>query len=473
MTLRESTRQHRAHQAGHSTTDRLRGLAGPPAYRASRTGPASLGVPRGSRRRRALCRLALLLSITLAPTVHAQDVVLDRIVAVVNEAVVLSSDIDSEMSFLRSQARANQQQLPSDQVLRERVVERLIDLEIQRQRAGELGVSVDASTVNRAIDQIAGNNNMDLPQFRETLRAQGFDFDQFRDNIEQSLITQQLIQRDVESRIRVSQQEIDDYIAALASDAREQQRYRVSHILIAVPPSAPKAQAEAARDKADSILQRLEAGEDFAALAAAESDGSQALEGGDLGYRNLQEVPGFLADALRTMQAGDIDGPLTSPNGLHVIRLEDIEAADASTRDQTLVRHIFLTGESPNRGTALARIRQRLQDGEEFAALAAEFSEDPNSADRGGELPWFTDGEMPQGLEEVARQTTIGELSEPFRTQFGWHLLEVLDRRTSEVDGPAQREQARAALQQRKIEQESERWIRQLRDETYIDMKPS
>lgn len=414
--------------------------------------------------------LAPLLS---APASHAQDVVLDRIVAVVNEKVVLTSDIDNEIGFLRAQARANQQQLPGDEVLRKRVVERLIDIEIQRQRARELGVSVDAQTINRTIDQIAGNNNMDLPQFRDTLRAQGFDFDQFRDSIQQTLLTQRLVQRDVASRIRVSQQEIDDYLAALASDAREQQRYRISHILIAVSPSAPAARMNAARAQATSILERLQAGEDFAAIAAAESDGAQALEGGDLGYRNLQEVPDFLASALRDLQPGDLSGVLESPNGLHIIRLEDIEAADLEEQRQTLVRHIFLAGDSPARGQELARIRQRLLNGESFADLAAEFSEDPNSASEGGELPWFTDGEMPQGLEEVARRLSRGEVSEPFRTQFGWHLLEVLDRRTSEISKQAQREQARTALEQRKIEQESQRWMRQLRDETYIDMKPS
>ena len=427
-----------------------------------------------TRVRRTSTLLCLLLCCALvAPAARAQDVVLDRIVAVVNEAVVLTSDVDAEIGFLRTQAESNQQRLPDDSVLRERVVERLIDVEIQRQRARQLGVSVDATAVNRAIEQVAGSNNMDLAQFRATLRSQGFDYDQFRDSIRQTLLTQRLIQRDVERRVRVSQQEIDDFLAASDSDAREQRRFRISHILVAVEPSAPSAERAEARSRVDRILQQLDDGDDFATVAAASSDGARALEGGDLGWRTLQEVPGFLADAVRNLEAGEISAPLNSPNGLHVIKLEAVEESDQSEQEETLVRHIFLSGDASERSRQLTDVRRRLRQGESFASLAAEFSEDPNSADEGGELPWFTDGEMPQGLEQVAKQLPIGQISEPFRTQFGWHILEVLERRTSEVSEAKRRERARTALEQRKIEQESERWIRQLRDETYIEMRPT
>jgi len=406
--------------------------------------------------------LGLLLAVSAA--VNAEDVVLDQIVAVVNEGVVLSSDVRAEVDFLKQQAQANRQALPDDNV-----VERLIDIEIRRQHARELGVSVDAGSVNRAIEEIARNNNMDGLQFRDTLQGQGFNYDHFRANIEQELLLQRLIQRDVESRIRVSSQEIDDFVDAMQNDVAEQQRYRILHILIAVPPSAPQSETEAAQARAESVLEQLRAGEDFSQLAAAQSDGARALDGGDLGWRTLQEVPSFLANALRDMSAGDLSEPLRSPNGLHIVKLEDKRAGDQSVQAETLARHIFIAGDDLDTPTQLADLRQRLVNGEAFDALAAQYSEDPNSAPSGGELPWFVPGQMPAELEQVADSLQPGQISEPFRTQFGWHLLEVTDRRTREMTDDALKQRAELALRQRKIEQETERWIRQLRDESFIE----
>jgi peptidyl-prolyl cis-trans isomerase SurA len=398
-----------------------------------------------------------------------QDIVLDEIIAVVNNGVVLASDVRAEVSFLKEQASANRQALPADDLLQERVVERLIDIEIQRQHARDLGVSIDAASVNRAIDEIARNNNMDSLQFRKTLQHQGFDYDHFRDNIEQELLTQQLIKRDVESRIKVSAQEIDDFVDAMQNDVAEQQRYRILHILVAVPPTAPQTELDAARARARTVLEQLRNGDDFAQVAAAASDGARALQGGDLGWRSLQEVPDFLATALRTMAVGDISDPLQSPNGLHIVKLDEKRSGDQSVQAETLVRHIFIAGDSAETSATLQGLRRRLVSGESFAVLAAEFSEDPNSAPDGGELPWFVAGQMPAELEQAAEKLQAGELSEPFRTRFGWHLLEVLERRTSDVSAEALRQRAELALRQRKIEQETEHWIRQLRDESFIE----
>ena len=451
---------------------------------ATHSGPATLSLRAAGtcRPRRRLAGPALALSLlgaVVSPTAPAQstDIELDAIEAVVNDGVVLSSDVRAETRFLAAQAGAEGQPLPEGDALRERVLDRLIDQEVRRQHARRLGVSVDAGSVNRAIEQIAAGNNLSVARFRDTLRAQGLDYDRYRFTIEQELLLQRLVQRDVESRIRVSEREIDDFVDALDNDASQQRRYRVGHILVAVAPSADVAQREAARERAQDILARLRDGATFENIAAAESDGARALDGGDLGYRTLQEFPGFLAAAVTGMEAGDLAGPLESPNGLHVIRLHDVRISDPRQREETLVRHLFFDeGGSAAAGTARQQAEAalaRLRAGEAFAAVAVDVSQDPNSRDNGGELPWFADGEMPNELEAIAATLPAGRLSEPFRTRFGWHVLEVLDRRSRRIDDDTVRERAADAIRQRRVEQEAERWMLQLRDESFVDLRGS
>ena len=347
----------------------------------------------------------------------------------------------------------------------------MINQEIRRQHAKEIGVAIDPGSINRAVEQIARNNNMDTLQFRQTIQQQGFDYNQFRENIGQELLLQRLIERDVQARIRVSSQEIDDYVESVKNDVEDQRRYRIQHSLVAAPPSASEQENDAAIERAEGILQRLRNGDDFSAVAAAESDGARALQGGDLGWRTLQEVPAFIASALRNMNPGDISDPLKSPNGLHVIMLSDRQSGDQTQQAETLARHIFITGDEAGVEQRLNAARSRLQEGESFTAIAAEISQDPNSASTGGELPWFTQGQMPPAMEEMADSLAIDELSRPFRTQFGWHLLQVLERRTSSIDGDQLRQKASNALRQRKVEQETERWSRQLRDESFVEIR--
>lgn len=412
-----------------------------------------------------------LLAMAIAMSAQAQDTVLNKIEAVVNNGVVLTSDVLSETRSLKNQAKANQQTLPADDVLRARVLERLIDQEIRRQHAATLGINIDATAVNRAIDQIARNNNMNASQFRDALRQQGFDYDQFRKGIEQEVLMSRLVQREVERQIKVTEQEIDDFIDALVNDAEENKRYRVSHILIAISSSAAQSQFEAAETKAKSLVAKLRANADFAKLAAAESDGSRSLQGGDLGWRTLQEIPDFLSVALREMAVGDVSEPLRSPNGLHIVKLIDRESGGAGSQAETLARHIFLSGDDATHRQTLNSLRARLSAGESFAAIASEFSQDPNSANSGGELPWFTKGQLPAALEAKANALQPGELSEPFQTPFGWHIVEVMERRQREMTGSSMRQEAEGALRQQKIEQETTRWMRALRDESFVEIR--
>ena len=418
-----------------------------------------------------LAAAVLLAAAVGAMPASAEEVLLDGIAAVVNDGVVLASEVRAETAFLRAQAASNRQSLPDDEVLRERVLERLIDQEIRRQRARDLGIAVDSTSVNRAIERVARGNNMDVLQFRRTLAQQGFDYERFRRNIEQELLMQRLVRRDVESRVRVSAREIDDYVDALKSDGAEQRRYRIRHLLVAVPASADEETLAAARERIDAIDARLSAGEDFAALAAAESDGARALQGGDLGWRTLRELPPFLREPLRALEPGETSEPLRSADGLHLIRLDEREAGEAGTRRETRARHVFVAGDTPESAARAREIRRRIVRGEPFGDVARALSEDPNSAPEGGELPWFGSGELPPEMERSADALPIGELSAPFRTQFGWHVLEVLERREREVDDAALRRRAERALTERRVERETERWVRQLRDESFIERR--
>jgi len=418
----------------------------------------------------AFTTISLLLALT-TQTTSAQDVELDRIRAVVNEGVVLESELNSALEFFKSQAQSNAQSIPPDDVITERLLEQLINQEVRRQHARQLGVSVDPGSVNRAVEQIAQNNNMDTLRFRDTIQQQGIDYDSFRQNIENELLLQRLIERDVRNRIRVSQQEIDDFVDAAKNDATEQQRYRINHILIAVPPAADDARMEAASARATSILASLESGDDFAQVAAANSDGARALQGGDLGWRTLQELPEFLSKAIRDLEVGELAGPLRSDNGLHVVKLSDRQSDDLTTQEETLVRHIFIAGEQPSIEQTLADARRQIINGIPFGDLAASLSQDPNSANKDGELPWFSRGQMPPAIEQMAEVLAIDAISQPFRTQFGWHLMQVLDKRVNKIDEQALRDQAANALSQRKIEQETERWSQRLRDESYVEIR--
>ncbi len=411
---------------------------------------------------------ALLLSAT---TFAQQEVVLDRIVAVVNDGVVLETDVATETEFVVSESNANGISLPAPAVLRERIIERLIDQTIQRQEAARVGIAADSSSVNRTIAQIARGNNMNTQQFRDALLNQGFDYNHFRRSIEQQIIVERLIQRVVQARVRVSEQEIDDYLKAAENNASGQSQYRLRHILIAVPSSADADAIDAANEKADTLLKELAAGADFATVAASTSDGSRALQGGDLGLRRRQELPAFINSVLDSMDVDDVRGPIRSPNGLHIIKLIEKEAGAGPAQQETRIRHIFVASEDTTAPEELLAGRARLVDGESFAAVALEVSEDPNSSNTGGELPWFGRGQFPPALEQAADKLEVGVLSEPFRTQYGWHVVEVLERRERTRTSTVARAEADASLRQRKVEQEADRWIRQLRDESFVELR--
>lgn len=408
---------------------------------------------------------------------QANDVILDEIIAVVNDGVILSSELAAKTRYLQTQAKASRQSLPSGEVLDNRVRETLINEEIQRQRAAELGIEVDEASLNQAIEQIAANNNLNTFEFREALRAEGFNYEHYRSGIRHELLLSRLIQREVEQGINISEQEIDDFISSASAPNAENLQYKLRHILIAEPSSSSASKLDQARERATAIITRLNNGESFTKLAAAESDGPRALNGGDLGWRKIKELPRFLHEPVLASSEGEISGPIQSADGFHIIRLDGSRVGDEERVIETRARHIYIStaadkpaADHEKAQATLQAANEQLGAGADFAKLAAELSEDPNSSSNGGELPWFTPGQMPKALERVAATLKPGQRSQPFQTQFGWHLLEVLERRDASVSEERKRRDAELGLRNRKLEQETDRWSRRLRSEAFVEI---
>lgn len=400
---------------------------------------------------------------------------LDRIVAVVNNDVVLHSELDRELQMLEKQARDSGQRLPDPEVLEPRVLERLIQRKVQMQRAQSLGISVDEESLNRAIASIARNNNLSLPQFRQALRQEGLDYPSFREGIREELTISRLRSREIDARISISPKDIENYLKRTASDTQEQASYNLQHILIAVPDGASSEQIRAANQRIAEIAAALNNGGDFAQLAATYSDGAKALDGGAIGWRQPGELPPLFADAIVSLKAGDTTAPLRSPNGFHLLKVVDVRNEQNQLATETLARHILIRheddGDNETNRQKLQAIRARILQGEDFSKVAASVSDDTNSATNGGELPWYGPGEMVPAFEQVVASLAIGQLSEPFRTDFGWHIAEPLERREFNASEENRRSAAEAALRKSRSDEEYELWLRRLRAEAYVEIR--
>ena len=400
---------------------------------------------------------------------------LDRVVAVVNDDVIVMSELQQRVRTVRAQLRAAGTQLPPDDVLRRQVLERLILDRLQVQLAQLNGIRIDDDTLNAALTNIAKQNNLSLGEFRDILERDGYDFLSFREEIRQQILIQQIRQREVEQRVVVSQRDIDNYLATRAKQGNPDQEFRLSHILIAVPEAASTEVIDKARARAERILARLRDGADFAELAVSESDGQQALEGGDLGWRKSVELPSLFADEVRSMKVGEVRGPFRSASGFHIIRLAEERGTGKHVVTQTHARHILMrTSEVLSDADAELRLRQlkeRIENGDDFAELARTLSDDRASAINGGDLGWLNPGDVVPVFETVMQELAPGQVSEPFRSQFGWHIVQVLERREYDGSEAVARAQARDQLRARKMAEETENWLRQLRDEAYVEYR--
>jgi peptidyl-prolyl cis-trans isomerase SurA len=420
--------------------------------------------------------LALCLGLPHGATAQ-RATLLDRIVAVVNKEVVTLSELNEQVAGAERQLRRQGTPLPERSVLERQMLERLILQKAQLQLARDNGIRVDEIQLDRAVQRIAENNNMTLVAFRRALEADGIDFDRFREEVREQILLTRLREREIDDKIQVSDSEIDLYLEELKAAGNEHVEYDVAHILVRVPEQATPDQLEAARERAAKARAEALAGHDFGKLAATYSDGPDALRGGALGWRERDRLPELFASALEAMAPGAVSEVLRSPAGFHVLKLIDRRVkggADAPVV-QTHARHILVrTNEIVSEADAqrrLSELRERVvKGGEDFAELAKRYSEDGTAA-RGGDLDWVHPGDTVPEFERAMNALAPGEISAPVKTPFGWHLIQVLERRTADLSPQRRRLQARQVLRARKADEAYQEWLRQLRDRTYIELR--
>jgi peptidyl-prolyl cis-trans isomerase SurA len=420
----------------------------------------------------------------LATGVHAQTreasssgVLLDRVAATVNEGVVLQSELDEQMYVISERLREQKLELPPQNVLQRQVLDRLVLQELQMQRANRAGIKVSDETLNNALSDVAERNKIKLADLPEALAAQGIDYAGFRDQMRRELALQILRQRDVISHINVSPREIEQFLERQKKMPSEGNEYDVSHILIAVPQAATPDELDEAAKKADEVYTKATGGEDFARLAVQYSNAQTALEGGRLGPRKGSELPTFVGEVIAGMKAGDVTKPIRTPSGFHILKLNDVKGnVDQVIVNQTHARHILL---KPNELQDDATVQQKLiairdrilNKGEDFAAVASVVSEDPGSSGEGGDLGWSSPGSFVPEFEKQLAQLQPDEISQPFRTQFGWHIIQLLGRRQFDTTDEVRHQQAFGAIREAKADEETELWLRRLRDEAYVEYK--
>jgi peptidyl-prolyl cis-trans isomerase SurA len=407
-----------------------------------------------------------------AATARAEPI--DRIVAVINDGVVLQSELDRSMQMTRKQLADRHIALPPEDVLRTQVLERLILTRVQTQRAQDSGIRVDDKELNEVLAGIAANNRMSLADFAVAVRKEGMDYLALREQIRDEVVINRLRSREVEHRVTVTDQDVSLFLANQAQ--LDKSEYRLSHILVAVPDGASSETRTKARAKAEGLLKRLQAGEDFAQVAIANSDGQQALAGGDLDWRPGTNLPELFANAVQTLKRGELAPLLENASGFHILKLVDTRGGDErKSISETRAQHVLLTpnalrNEEQTKQEA-RQVYERVKKGEDFGEIARKLSDDPGSKQAGGDLGWQPAGVFAPEFEQAIGALKPGEVGPPFRTSFGWHVAKVLERRTRDATDETRRARARAAIQNRKAAEEYDMWLRRLRAEAYVEIR--
>ncbi|BAO45555.1 peptidylprolyl isomerase [Thiolapillus brandeum] len=420
-----------------------------------------------------LLAASLLLPATL--TFAAEAELLDRIVAVVNDDVVLQSELDQEVASVKEKlAQVGAEDIPRDEI-RKQALERLILEKLQLAEARKIGATVDDETLLMAMNKIAQQNGLSLDELAAALKEQGMSMDDYREELRKEITLQRLRNREVISSIQITKAEVDNYLAHAEENPGGRDAYHLRHILVPTPEGASPEEVAAAKKQAREIIQRLNNGEDFASLATRYSAGQQALEGGDLGWLQAGQVPTLFIKDLAGMERGDINGPYQAASGFHIIKLEDYKGGDKNIIKQTHARHILirtdeLTSDQDARNR-LEQLYQRIKGGEDFAALARAHSDDKGSAIKGGDLGWVNPGDLVPKFEETMDALPINGLSEPFRTQFGWHIVQVLGRRNHDATEEVKRDKAKLALRKRKADEALQLYLRKLRGQAFVETR--
>ena len=410
---------------------------------------------------------------TKLATTPSRIVPVDRIVAVVNDEVITQNDLNERVNLVIRQLQRQGGQVPASDVLGRQILERMINDSVQTQLGKENGLKIDDATLDRTIERIAQENNMSMTDFRAALDKDGVKYPRFREDIRQEILLSRLREREVDNSVVVTDAEVDTEIARQAKEATSDSEYRLAHVLVMVPPQATPDQIEQRRRRAVVALSELRKGANFAQIAATYSDAPDALQGGSLGWRSSARLPTLFVDIIDKLQPGDVSDILRSPNGFHIVKLLEKRGKAAATGvQQTHVRHILIRAkEGLSEAEArdkLADVRKKIMDGADFGEMAKTNSDD-TSASKGGDLGWVAPGDTVPEFERVMNALKAGEVSPPVQTPFGWHLVQVLERRSDEMSADRKKILARQAIRQRKADEAYQDWIRQARDRAFVE----
>ncbi|MCJ1886706.1 peptidylprolyl isomerase [Pseudomonas sp. LA21] len=418
----------------------------------------------------------LMLGALLASSVvHADVVPLDRVVAIVDNDVVMQSQLDQRLREVRATIQKRGAPLPPEHVLTQQVLERLIIENIQLQIGDRSGIRITDEELNQAMGTIAQRNNMSLDQFRAALAHDGLSYDDAREQVRREMVISRVRQRRVAERTQVSEQEVQNFLASDMGKIQLSEEYRLANILIPVPDGASPETVQAAGRQATELYQQLKQGADFGQLAVSRSAGDNALEGGEIGWRKAAQLPSPFDSMVGSLAVGDVTEPVRTPGGYIILKLEEKRGGSKMLRDEVHVRHILLKPSeirSDEETQRLAeKLYERIQAGESFSELAKKYSEDPGSKLNGGDLNWVDPESLVPEFREVMNNAPQGQVTKPFRSPFGWHVLEVLGRRATDSSDKFREQQAAQTLRARKYDEELQAWLRQIRDEAYVEIK--
>jgi peptidyl-prolyl cis-trans isomerase SurA len=418
--------------------------------------------------------VAFCTAFTVASHSNAAPVNIDHIAAIVDESAIMQSELDARMDSVKRQMGG---QMPPDSVLLPQVLERLILESIQLQMAERGGVQVSDQQLTDTIKSIAKQNNMSIEQFSAALKKDGVSYREAVEQIRTEMLISRVQKFQVNTRVQISQQDVDYFLASKAGQMATEAEYRLSHILISIPSQASSDEIKKARIKANAIIADINSGADFEQQAIAKSNGRNALKGGDLGWRKQAQLPSLFADAVIDLEPGEVSKPIKSASGFHIIQIADKRGGSTMMVLQTKVSHILvMPNEIRSDKDSQARIKQvykKLDNGDNFADLAKEYSDDPGSAASGGDLGWVNPGDMVPAFDRVMNNINPGVLSKPFKSKFGWHVLQVVERKETDLGEQVQRNQIYQMLQSRQFEEELPIWLRKIRAEAYVDIKES
>lgn len=400
---------------------------------------------------------------------------LDGIAAVVNNDVITLSELAKQEDKIKKHITARQIQTPSPLELRAQVLNYLIDRKVELQTAARAGIVVDDETLNAAVESIASKNGLTINELKQTITKDGLSYAEYRDEIRKEMTIERLLQREVGSRIVISKQEVDKYLHSVAYEQQNVREYHLEDILIALPEIPSSKELQAAQKTADDIREKLKNGQSFQELAIAKSNGHEALSGGDLGWRRLEEIPSIFTTTLPSMSAGEVAGPIRTGNGLHLIKLVAIRGNTTTHHTtETHARHILVKTNTLNPDeeikAKLIKIKGEIENGKSFAEMAKTYSEDTVSALKGGDLGWITPGMLVEPFEKMMNQLKPGLISEPVKTQFGWHIIQVEARREKDDTAEYEEQQIRRRIFERQYEEGNQAWVKRMRDVSYVQI---